>query len=316
MFVCCLYHIYIAYLHSLAPASTVTFLVETCFADLTIKNGVGCTPLWVAAGYDRVECLEYLIERLSKETTSGEDFIDALLHANTSGDSPFLAAASKGNTAACKCLLENDIVNQRMDMKRMMLRTANKGGDTPLKVAVADGRGIDLITFLLKADEDIAKHDNIESKESIANQDNSIMIPSIHRKNGLGLTPLIVSCERNLATIAELLLEHGADAHSCDAKGRNPLAVGAFCGCNDVVQLLLSYIAVNPTCSSLLNETDDLGCTPLWLASRTGNLSMVKLLVEAGADATIKSNDGLTPHEVATKFKKEMVDEYFSNSTE
>lgn len=270
----------------------------------------------MAAGYDRVECLEYLIERLSKETTSGEDFIDALLHANTSGDSPFLAAASKGNTAACKCLLENDIVNQRMDMKRKMLRTANKGGDTPLKVAVADGRGIDLITFLVKADEDIAKHDNIESKESIANQDNSIMIPSIHRKNGLGLTPLIVSCERNLATIAELLLEHGADAHSCDAKGRNPLAVGAFCGCNDVVQLLLSYIAVNPTCSSLLNETDDLGCTPLWLASRTGNLSMVKLLVEAGADATIKSNDGLTPHEVATKFKKEMVDEYFSNSTE
>ena len=38
----------------------VRFLAETCRADLCLPNGLGCTPLWVAAGYGRVGCLDYL----------------------------------------------------------------------------------------------------------------------------------------------------------------------------------------------------------------------------------------------------------------
>ena len=61
-----------------------------------------------------------------------------------------------------------------------------------------------------------------------------------------------------------------------------------------------------------MNTVDLTGCTPLWLAARTGNLSMVELLMDAGADATIKNDENLTPQDVAVKFKKEKVAEYYS----
>ena len=96
---------------------------------------------------------------------------------------------------------------------------------------------------------------------------------------------------------------------TCDSKARSPLAVASFCGCKDVVEYLLS----NPTSAALINEVDENGCTPLWLAARTGDLAMVKLLIDAGADATIKNSEGLSPEEVAVKFKKEKVEQYFAN---
>lgn len=42
---------------------------------------------------------------------------------------------------------------------------------------------------------------------------------------------------------------------------------------------------------------------------------MTKLLVDAGADATIRDHDSLTPLEVAVKFKKENVVDYLSSCT-
>jgi ankyrin repeat protein len=131
----------------------------------------------------------------------------------------------------------------------------------------------------------------------------------INRKNNIGLSPLIVACERNLPSTVELLLNYGADINIRDGTGRSPLAVAAFCGCNDVVDFLL---VLSSSSSSLMNVVDDNGCTPLWLAARTGNLSMVKRLVDAGADASIKSNDEMAPLDVAIKFKKERVVEFLS----
>jgi ankyrin repeat protein len=90
----------------------------------------------------------------------------------------------------------------------------------------------------------------------------------------------------------------------------------------DVVELLLNKIDVASSSSSLstatiassslLNDVDNNGCTPLWLAARTGNLSMVKLLVDAGADATKKNKDDMSPLDVAVKFKKDAVGEFLS----
>jgi len=63
----------------------------------------------------------------------------------------------------------------------------------------------------------------------------------------------------------------------------------------------------------MIDHADKLGCTPLWLAARTGNAKMAQILVEAGADVTIQNNgdDGFTPENVAIKFKKEKVNAYF-----
>lgn len=322
----------------------LTFLVDTCCKrgagketmDLRLQNILGCTPLWVAAGYDRTECLQYLIEKLH----NSQLLEVALLDSNSTGDTPFVAAVSRGNIRACHCLWnsaeklctnqnvgeddESKVLTRCWDLKRKMLRTANGAGDTALKVAVASGQRIELVTLLLDLDdqcqEQLSKKYNEENEDAPRHanrfEDNTVMRSKcINRKNKIGLSPLIVACERNLPSIVELLLNHGADASTRDKRGRSPLAVAAFCGCNDVVVFLLSrVIAVE---SSLhLNEVDNNECTPLWLAARTGNLSMVKLLVDAGADVSLKNIDGMTPLDVAIKFKKEKVVEFLSRTAQ
>ena len=321
--------------------------------DLTIKNGLGCSPLWIAAGYDRIECLQYLIHQLQvcSSMSNIDQLNDAILEPNSTGDTPFMAAVSKGHFGVCKVLLKAAHYDEKnessssnsynydetflaasiiMDMKCKLLRTANNSGDTPLKVAVATGQSEELISLLLHEDELVdewmtTKHAaaTTTATTTTANSDD-IQSKCINRKNEAGLSPLIVACERNLPSIVELLLKHDADISIQDGKGRNPLAVAAFCGCDDVVDFLLNKAKNNnddddnvtaiTTC--LLNGTDDNGCTPLWLAARTGNSSMVKVLMDAGADCTIVNNDNMTPYNVAVKFKKDKVVEWFEEREE
>ncbi|KAL7536499.1 hypothetical protein ACHAWF_008105, partial [Thalassiosira exigua] len=133
--------------------------------------------------------------------------------------------------------------------------------------------------------------------------------PCVNRKNNLGLSPLIVACEWNLPSVASLLIDNGADDTITDGKGRNCLAVAAFCGCLDALDFLLSRPS---TKDRLLDARDGNGCTPLWLGARTGNLGLVKRLIDAGADATLSNEEGLTPEEAAKKFQKVKMAEYFA----
>ena len=298
------------------------FLVESCSScsddendtntsntsvDLQLKNGLGCTPLWIAAGYNQIDCLEYLINQLY----NANQLEKALLDANSTGDTPFIAAVSKGNIEAVKCLLK--VANEKCAYKSYepekymrcnLLRTTNNSDDTPLKVAVATNQSEELIELLLKEDEICQEFLWNNADEEFA----SLQSTCINQKNQAGLSPLIVACERNLPSIVELLLKHGAK-YIKDNKGRGPLAVASFCGCDDVVDYLLNR--TDPSTLGL-NCVDDNECTPLWLAARTGNVKMVKVLVDAGADVTVRDKDGLSPQDVASKFKKEKVEEYFT----
>lgn len=289
----------------------LSFLVEQCEADITIKNGLGCSPLWIAAGYDRLDCLEYLVEKLHESNQLESQLLE--VGANTSGDTPFLAAASRGNVKACEGLLkcvekfgkaEDD--DECLLIKANILRTSNNAGDTPLKVAVASSQGEDMIKYLLQVDDTLGECSKPSDNEHSSDYTTT---KYVNRKNKIGLSPLIVACERNLPSVAELLLEHGADITILDEKGRNPLAIAAFCGCNDTVEFLLKQDQAK---TYLLNQKDLNGSTPAWLAARTGNLSILELLMDAGSDATITDNEGLSPQDVAIKYKKEKVIEYFS----
>ncbi len=207
---------------------------------LTLRNGLGCSPLWLAAGYDRIPCLEYLIRKL-RECNILES---SLLHdANNAGDTPLLAVASRGNIKACECLLrlvegcrgtraaddDGDDSHRSSRWRRMkarVLRTTNRAGDTPLQVAVASGHA-ELVALLLEADDQC--HD--DSRDGDGDEDaeaDERPKKCVDAKNASGLSPLIVACERNLPSIAGMLLAHGADPRARDARGRSALAVAAF----------------------------------------------------------------------------------------
>eukprot|EP00978_Attheya_sp_CCMP212_P035759 scaffold157549_cov40-Attheya_sp.AAC.1 len=126
-------------------------------------------------------------------------------------------------------------------------------------------------------------------------------------KNQKGLTPLLVACERNHASIAKTLIDRGA-LPLTDKDQKSPLAVASFCGCEDVVSTLLEL----DFGKELLDVPDGTGATPLWLAARTGNAKMVRLLLDAGANATLPNQQGLSPEEAATKYKKTAVMDLFA----
>ena len=277
------------------------FLAETCKADVGLANGLGCTPLWVAAGYGRTECLDYLVDWLEMEGRLRAE----LVRANGSGDSPFLAAAHGGHLEACRRLLSaaERAAGESDDdaVKARMLRGANKRGDTPLCVAVAAGHGEEMVKFLLEEDGVLPAEGIVDS--SSGNGDLSQR--SVNRKQSTGLSPVTIAAERDAPDTLRLLLDHGGDINITDGKGRNALSLASFCGHVDTLNYLLGLEAGR----GLLDARDDKGCTPLWLAARTGNVKIVRILLEAGADPTIGDDEGTTPAGVAEKFdKKEVLD--------
>ena len=235
-------------------AAAASSTSKTAIVDLlTLKNGLGCAPLWLAAGYDRISCLEYILRQLGH----CDMLLVSLLQegANNVGDTPLLAAASKGNVNVCDIIFQtieewysrrrcggrgcedgdggtnNDDDNNKIECQRMkarVLRLANHAGDTPLQVAVASGH-VELVTMLLKVDKSnniVCHHDDNEittqdtttttsgGVEEIIDDECLLSNSIINVKNVKGLSPLIVACERNYVEIVKLLLSHNNNTNT------------------------------------------------------------------------------------------------------
>jgi len=266
------------------------FLIEDCHADINVQNKIGCSAFWIACGYGHMHIVEYMIQRI--DAIESLDLVKVCSEGNSSGDTPFLAAASKGH-----CDVLNLLSRSLKESVWGVLTKINTAGDTPLQVAV--GIGHEKVMQLL-----------IDCEESFQSKDEDNR--PLNLKNAKGLTPLLVACERNFSNIVEELISlRGADLSTIDEKGRSSLAIASFCGCVDVMDYLLCNEDAN---ALLLNKKDFNGCTPLWLAARTGNLKMVRRLIKAGADPDILDNEGLSPEAASIKFQKNDVADCFRAS--
>lgn len=99
-------------------------------------------------------------------------------------------------------------------------------------------------------------------------------------------TALMMASAYGETEIVKLLLEHGADAKVRRARGAGSALIGA--GNAEVARLL-----VEKGCD--VNETNNVGRTPLLAASFPGDRDLVKFLLEKGADPNAKDRDGMTP---------------------
>lgn len=259
--------------------NVVKYLVECCGASLALPNALGCCPIWLAAGYNRVDVLEYLLNKVY-------DPKGAILQANLSGDTALLAAVSRGNLEACQLLLHQA---QRNEMVPELMEASNRNGDTPIIVAIAQEQTNEQLLKLL-----------------VDNSDDGLL----NSPNRKGLTPLLVACERDNANLLQNLLDRHADITICDSSGASPLAVAAFCGSKQVLEVLLQ-----PSFVDLLEQPNQHGCTPLWLAARSGRPEIVEMLLKAGADPSIENKDGVSPIGVARKYKREHVLELLNKNT-
>lgn len=107
-----------------------------------------------------------------------------------------------------------------------------------------------------------------------------------------GDTALMLAAFKVNRPALEALLAKGAEVNQT---GWTALHYAAASGNNDIVQLLLDHFAYIDAESP--NKT-----TPIMMAARSGHILTVKLLLEEGADATLKNDAGMTAIDFANKF--------------
>ena len=105
------------------------------------------------------------------------------------------------------------------------------------------------------------------------------------------------ACHRNNAEAIKVLLAHGADMYALDYMERSVLHWAAI-GCAAPVVRRLMRI----TQSYFLNAVDTNGYTPIMLAAEHGRADNVELLIELGADCTLKNKLNHNATELADWF--------------
>ena len=226
---------------------------------LELKNKIGTTPLWLAAGYGHVPCLDLLL-------AAGADMNTV----NNTGDSAMLAAASRGKADAVQSLVAAGA--------DVALR--NRSGDTALLVAV--NKSFDrVVDVLLPVSTAVLDH-----------------------ANKLGVTALASACAAGNSSLVRRLLQAGADAGRRDNQGATPLAVAAAMGNAEAVAVLLEYGTAGASdgdddLPAGLNAADNGGATPLWHAAKGGHTDVVTALLAAGADKSIANKSRVSPAQAA-----------------
>ncbi|KAL9613567.1 MAG: hypothetical protein Q9167_001900 [Letrouitia subvulpina] len=141
-------------------------------------------------------------------------------------------------------------------------------------------------------------------------QDHSTQRPGTHRgrrgyettfhasidfgsEDGLSAPPIVRAAQAGSVIEVEILLDQGSDVNACHTRsGRNALAVASHCGNVEVVRLLLQHGAE-------INNHDGSSMTPLHLAAVRGHGGVVKLLLQEHASVDEKGPEDATPLRIA-----------------
>jgi uncharacterized protein len=117
---------------------------------------------------------------------------------------------------------------------------------------------------------------------------------SVESRNAADESPLMLASLKGLLSVVVKLIERGADVNK---PGWAPLHYAATKGHLDVMNVLLENHAY-------IDAASPNGSTPLMMAAMYGTPSAVKLLLEAGADPSLKNIQGLTAIDFAQRDKR------------
>ena len=291
-------------------------LLLKAHADVSVTNRYGITPLWLACQNGNAALVELLLKagadpntrQIGGETVlmtaarSGSvDSVKALCHHGAevnakgkSGQTAIMWAAAEGHAETVELLIKLGAD----------FRTPLDGGFTPLFFAVREGRS-ETVKVLLKAGADV----------------NEAMEPKHRAGRGPqpGMTPLVLAVENGHFELAIDLIKAGADPndqrcgyaplhciswvrkpdHGEGEDGQPPPDGSGNLSSLQFVRKIVSMGAdVNLRIErgrgglGVLNRK---GATPFFLAAKTADIALLKLLYELGANPSITSADGVTP---------------------
>jgi serine/threonine-protein phosphatase 6 regulatory ankyrin repeat subunit B len=126
----------------------------------------------------------------------------------------------------------------------------------------------------------------------------------INAQNSGGGTPILQAAYINDKTMVEFLLSRNANIDILDVDGRHPWHYACISGALDIIKFLYDKI---PNIIDLRTEGND-QCTGLSLASQQGRTELVQWLAAHGANIDLPSNAGTTPlHEAIGQSNLSMV---------
>lgn len=194
-------------------------------------------------------------------------------------DTPLTKASFEGNISIINMLLENGAS-----------MNTNKHSWRPLEAALMryNPNKVDVIKLLIENGADV----NLKSSHG----ESPILIETkkiLREKNGTKNKDEELINYR----VFMLLVEQGADIHAEDSSGRNVLFNVAFSD-----NVLVAKYLIN-TQEFDLNKQDAMGWTPLICAIKSNSYDVAKILIENGADKSIKDKEGKTAIDYAKHSK-------------
>ncbi|EXJ68419.1 uncharacterized protein A1O5_08211 [Cladophialophora psammophila CBS 110553] len=238
------------------------------------RNSLGQTALWLAIMHRKLDAAGSLLAAGANPNAT-----------DLEGKSPLLWAVSAAYFVGVELLLEQGADANLKDYKQQ----------TALLVATANGN-MELVRLLLKhhANPDVEDLDGytpllLAVKKGLAEAVSVLCTPTqLNRGDHNGRTPLLSAVMNGNETIAQCLLDQGADVDCQGYRGRSPLSFACEYGYESLVGVLLEY-QVN------INMQDQNGCTAVWWAAAYGRTTILKVLLEKGADLDIPCKSGECP---------------------
>lgn len=267
------------------------YLADLTGVDVNKASESGITPLLMVAEVGWTDVMKQLLKRgahvdaAPKGRTAEE--------AKIAGSTPLIGATKYNNPEAVKLLLENLAnPNHQNQSGISALMLASEQGFFECVINLCEGHanvelapsGKTALSMNLSGQTPLfcaAKEGHLEIVEYLLERS-----ANPNATNHYGVSVLWIPCQRGLTNIVELLLEKGADpeiapsgieAEERSISGWTPLYAAIKSRQYSVVKILLNHGA-NP------NAVTSLGSTPFLLASEIGDLEVIKCFVEHGAD--------------------------------
>ena len=272
---------------------------------------IGSEALYTAIEKGDVEMVRLLVEA-GADVNAAEGF---------GGNTPLHEAVEQGDVEIVKILVAAGAdVHAEGYFDRTPLTLATEEGATEI-LQILLGSGPDTDTSAGGEDKEAASTPSIGSEAlytAIEKGDVEMVRllveagADINAAEGFGgNTPLHEAVEQGDAEIVKILVAAGADVHAEGYFDRTPLTLAAEEGATEILQILLGSDADTSTDGEDKEaaSTPSVGSEALYTAIEKGDVDMVRLLVEAGADVNAAEGfGGNTPlHEAVKKGDVEIV---------
>jgi ankyrin repeat protein len=298
-------------------------------ADLLIRSGarvnavneLGATPLWLSALNGSAPMIERLL-------TAGANPNIAL----SSGETPLMTAARSGNATAVRLLLAHGASANAAGFRGQtaLMWAAEQHHAEVAKVLIENGADVHARSAVWKQLENTAGNANPAGDFEMSHGGSTPLFfaartgdvatgrvlldggARIDETAADGTTPLVVAAHSGQGAFAAYLLERGANANAADA-GYTALHAAVIRSDLDLVKALLAHGAdidapvKHGTPGRRLGADYSLryqmiGTNAFWLAARFGEIPILRVLVEKGADAFTVPKDGTTALKAAMGF--------------